>query len=358
MKDDINAVRDSLFDIVEAIVKKTSELELRFAIVSYRDHPPQDRTYVTDVFDFTDNVKKVHRKISRLNPSEGGDTPEAVADGLADARRQLSWTRDAYKIVLLVGDAPPHGRNYNSLGDDHWPEGCPEGLDPREEVREMKREHGSSLFLFVCGCNPLVEESFRSIAESIEGGKYYSLVEAHQLPEAILGILEGVSDLIESDRRVLEIYRANDGSFDIAEAAAQLGMELRDMKTSLSRLLELGRIPRWPRGRPLSPDSLGVEAELGDMPSAILPGKTFNYEIRAKNPSRTTIGIRVIISLVTSEGVSEVTNQNHDIAPRSDRILKLRLTPMVDIPGKATIRVEVLYGSRSLETATYPTRIY
>lgn len=358
MKDDINAVRDSLFDIVDDIVKKTSELEIRFAIVSYRDHPPEDRTYVTDVFDFTDNVKDIHRRIGRLNPSEGGDTPEAVADGLADARRQLSWTRDAYKILLLVGDAPPHGRNYNSLGDDHWPDGCPEGLDPRDEVRKMKREHGTSFFLFACGCNPLVEESFRSIAEAIEGGKYYSLVEAHQLPAAILEILEGVSDLIESDRRVLDIYRANDGSFDIADAAAQLGMELREMKTSLSRLLELGKISRWPRGRPLSHDRLGVEVDLGDMPSAILPGRAFNYEVRAKNPSRTTVGIRIIISLVTSEGVSEVTNENHDIAPRSDRILKLRLTPMVDVPGKATIRVEVLYGSRSIETATYPVRIY
>ncbi|MEE8182250.1 MAG: VWA domain-containing protein, partial [Candidatus Thorarchaeota archaeon] len=54
MKDDIRAVKDSLFDIVDKIVARTEDLTIRFGIVSYRDHPPQDCTYVTRVFDFTD----------------------------------------------------------------------------------------------------------------------------------------------------------------------------------------------------------------------------------------------------------------------------------------------------------------
>ncbi|OLS28789.1 MAG: hypothetical protein ThorAB25_17940, partial [Candidatus Thorarchaeota archaeon AB_25] len=96
MKDDIKAVKDSLFEIVGHITTRTEGLEIRFGIVSYRDHPPQDRTYVTSVFDFTEKIKRVHKLISSLKPSEGGDTPEAVADGLYDARTKLSWERDAY----------------------------------------------------------------------------------------------------------------------------------------------------------------------------------------------------------------------------------------------------------------------
>ncbi|MHA2072703.1 MAG: VWA domain-containing protein, partial [Candidatus Thorarchaeota archaeon] len=117
MKDDIRAVKDSLFDIVDKITTRTKELSIRFAIVSYRDHPPQDHSYVTRIFDFSDRLKNVHREISNLNPSQGGDTPEAVADGLFDARTKLSWDERAYKALLLVGDAPPHGRAYNTLGD-------------------------------------------------------------------------------------------------------------------------------------------------------------------------------------------------------------------------------------------------
>jgi hypothetical protein len=358
MKDDIKAVKDSLFEIVDHITARTEGLEIRFGIVSYRDHPPQDRTYVTMVFDFTEKIKRVHRLISELKPSEGGDTPEAVADGLFDARTKLTWGRDAYKVLLLVGDAPPHGKLYNTIGDDYFPEGCPKGHDPVREVQQLRIDFGSTIFIFVCGCNPLVEQSFRKIAASVDGGKYYSLLEAHELPEAILQILEGVSDLIEADRKVLAHYESNDGVFDVGEAASQLNLELRELKTSLSRLLELGRIARWPKGRPFGRPQMDLTVSLGEVPNNIVAGKAFNYRIRVKNPSATVVGIRVIASLVTSDGVSEVTNEHHDISPNSDKILELKLVPMTDTKGKASLRVEVFYGSRSVATEIYDTRIY
>jgi len=358
MKDDIKAVKDSLFEIVDHITTRTEGLEIRFGIVSYRDHPPQDRTYVTMVFDFTEKIKRVHKLISELKPSEGGDTPEAVADGLFDARTKLSWGRDAYKVLLLVGDAPPHGKLYNTIGDDYFPEGCPKGHDPIREVQQLRIDFGSTMFIFVCGCNPLVEESFRKIAASVDGGKYYSLLEAHELPKAILQILEGVSDLIEADRKVLAHYESNDGIFDMGEAASQLNLELRELKTSLSRLLELGRIARWPKGRPLGRPQMELTVVLGEVPNNIVAGKIFNYRLRVKNPSATVAGIRVIASLVTSDGVSEVTNEHHDISPNSDKTLELKLVPMTDTKGKASLRVEVFYGSRSVATEIYNTRIY
>jgi Mg-chelatase subunit ChlD len=358
MKDDIRAVKDSLSEIVHHITSRTKELEIRFGIVSYRDHPPQDKSYVTKVFDFTESVKRVQKLISDLQPSEGGDTPEAVADGLHDARTKLSWEREAYKVLLLVGDAPPHGKKYNSIGDDYFTDGCPDGHDPIEEVQLLRRDFGTTMFVFVCGCNPLVESSFRQIADSVDGGKYYSLLEAHELPEAILQILKGVSDLIEVDRKVLSYYEANDGTFDMGEAASALKLEVRELKTSLSRLLELGRIMRWPRGRPLSSEQIGISVVLGEIPNNIVAGKGFNYSIRVKNPSAAIASIRIIASLVTSQGVSEVTNERHDIAPRSDKMLELKLVAMTDEKGKATLRVEVFYGSKSVATEIYPTRIY
>lgn len=358
MKDDIRAVKDSLSEIVSHITSRTKDLEIRFGIVSYRDHPPQDRSYVTKVFDFTESVKRVQKLISELRPSEGGDTPEAVADGLYDARTKLSWEREAYKVLLLVGDAPPHGKKYNSIGDDYFTDGCPDGHDPIEEVQLFRKDFGTTMFVFVCGCNPLVESSFRQIADSVDGGKYYSLLEAHELPEAILQILKGVSDLIEVDRKVLSYYEANDGTFDMGEAASALKIEVRELKTSLSRLLELGRIMRWPKGKPLSSEQIGISVVLGEIPNNIVAGKGFNYSIRVKNPSAAIASIRIIASLVTSQGVSEVTNERHDIAPRSDKMLELKLVAMTDEKGKATLRVEVFYGSKSVATEIYPTRIY
>lgn len=358
MKDDINAVKDSLSEIVERITSRTKNLEIRFGIVSYRDHPPQDRTYVTKIFDFSNNIKQVRKLIDNLRPSEGGDTPEAVADGILDARTKLSWEQEAYKVVLLVGDAPPHGKRYNSIGDDYFPDGCPKGYDPIDEVQQFRKDFGSTVFIFVCGCNPLVEESFRKIADSVEDGKYYSLLEAHELPEAILQILEGVSDLIEADRKVLAYYENHDGTFDLGEAASTLDLELRELKTSLSRLLELGRISRWPKGRPLTSEQSSLEVELGEVPNNVVAGKAFNYTIRVKNPGATVASLRIIASLITAEGVSEVTNERHELSPRSDKLLELKFVPMTDVKGKATLRVEVFYGSKSIASEIYATRIY
>lgn len=357
MKDDISAVRDSLYRIVDRIVERTKALHIRFGIVSYRDHPPQDRTYVTRVFDFTDKIKVVHKEISNLNPSEGGDTPEAVADGLYDARTKLSWQKESYKVLLLVGDAPPHGRAYNTLADDYFPEGCPDGHDPRSEAQSLKRIYGNTIFIFICGCNPLVEPSFKSIAESVEGGEYYSLTEAYQLPEAILRILEEMGDLIEVDRRILAHYASHDGVFDIGEAATELGVEVRAVKTSISRLMELGRIPAWPSGRPLTPSQAGLTVELGNVPSLLLPGKSFPYRIRVRNPSSAHVGIRVVATLITSEGVSEIANEPREIHPKADETVSIALIPMSDEKGKASLRVEVLCGSKMAATRTYETRI-
>jgi hypothetical protein len=183
-------------------------------------------------------------------------------------------------------------------------------------------------------------------------------LEAHELPEAILKILEGVSDLIEADRKVLSYYLANDGTFDMGEAASKLGLEVRELKTSLSRLFELGRIVRWPKGRPLASEQTGISVKLGEIPNNIVAGKAFNYSVRVKNPSAAVGSIRVIASLVTADGVSEVTNERHDIAAKSDKLLELKLVPMTDVRGKATIRVEAFDGSKSIATEIYSTRIY
>ena len=358
MKDDIRAVKDSLVEIVNHITSRTEDLEIRFGVVSYRDHPPQDRSYVTKVFDFTNNIKQVKKLISDLRPSEGGDTPEAVADGLVDARTKLSWSPDAYKVVLLVGDAPPHGKKYNSIGDDYFPDGCPKGFDSIDEVQNFRKDFGSTVFIFVCGCNPLVEDSFRKIADSVDDGKYYSLLEAHELPDAILKILEGVSDLIEADRKVLTYYENHDGTFDMGDAASSLSLELRILKTSLSRLLELGRITRWPKGRPLTSEQTDLQLVLGDVPNNIVAGKGFNFTIRVVNPSATVASLRIIATLITSDGVSEVTNERHDISSKSEKLLELKFVPMTDVKGKASLRVEAFYGSKSIATEIYNTRIY
>jgi hypothetical protein len=122
--------------------------------------------------------------------------------------------------------------------------------------------------------------------------------------------------------------------------------------------MELEYILRWPKSPSLDGENYGIEIELGEIPSALLPGKQFKYLVKVHNPSDAIIGLRIIASLITTEGVSEVANSQHDIAPQSTEELHLLLTPMSEEKGKATLRVEVLYGSKALALKIYNTRIY
>lgn len=82
--------------------------DLRVGLVAFRDHPPQDHTYVTKNFGFSSDISKVHKDLSSLYASGGGDGPEAVTAALAEVLN-MEWRSYASKMVVLIADAPPHG---------------------------------------------------------------------------------------------------------------------------------------------------------------------------------------------------------------------------------------------------------
>lgn len=141
----IEGAKESLRTIIEDAKKSLEELNakeesLKFAVVGYRDHPPQDKSYVTKICDFcssTDAETFINKEIS---PFGGGDIPEAVMDGLHDALNTVSWREDSEKFLFLVLDAPPHGKQFGSTSDG-FPEGCPCGhseLTLLPQLRDMK----------------------------------------------------------------------------------------------------------------------------------------------------------------------------------------------------------------------------
>ncbi len=87
-------------------IESDNDLSIKAAIVAYRDHPPQDLTFVTEVFDFN-SKKKFQKSLNSLDAAGGGDEPEAVYDALY-ALSELSWRKNSDRIAYLIGDAPPH----------------------------------------------------------------------------------------------------------------------------------------------------------------------------------------------------------------------------------------------------------
>lgn len=78
---------------------------VRVTVVGYRDHGDRRRF---EVKPFTTDIRSVKDFIGCLYAEGGGDAPEDVVGGLKLLLMQ-EWTKKAYKRVIMICDAPPHG---------------------------------------------------------------------------------------------------------------------------------------------------------------------------------------------------------------------------------------------------------
>lgn len=177
----IISATNSIRQIVEDIIA-FEKSDINLALVEYRDHPPEEETFVTKSHDFTSSIIEMKNWLENCDALGGGDLPEAVADGLNDALK-LSWRTNSTKICILISDAPPHGLGCKF---DKFPNGCPNGIDPLEVVKKMAEK---GITLYCVGCEPNIKqykEFFAAIAYKT-GGQYVPLGNAKLLGKVIVG---------------------------------------------------------------------------------------------------------------------------------------------------------------------------
>lgn len=111
MADEIAQIQQTIISIADRIDQFSPRPELRFGLVAYRDHGDE---FVTSTYDFTPDVEAFQQLLMSVSADGGGDTPEALNEGLHAAMSDVNWSDDAVRLVFLVADAPPHERgNYN-----------------------------------------------------------------------------------------------------------------------------------------------------------------------------------------------------------------------------------------------------
>jgi hypothetical protein len=97
--------------VKEVVIKMMRMFELisrepRIGITLYRDHGD---AFVTKTIPFTDNANFLVNALRKEGAKGGGDVPEAILEGLTELVKNQKWSGgSARKIVLLIGDAPPH----------------------------------------------------------------------------------------------------------------------------------------------------------------------------------------------------------------------------------------------------------
>lgn len=231
----IDAAKENIEAIVTRLVSKNGQrFDLRFGIVAYRDHPPEDKTWVTKAFPFTRSATETRKVLSELKAHGGGDTPEAVGTALR-ATLDAEWRSDATKVVILIADAPPHGLEGSSSGD-RFPNGEPNGIDPFDVLSDMG-QRAITIYSVVPGDN-YAAMSFFGAAAKQTNGQAVAMGSAAALADVVVGAsLEEVDleKLLPRVKSLTESITASSPALSEDEIQHRVWKSLADEKVKTRR---------------------------------------------------------------------------------------------------------------------------
>ena len=239
----IEAAKRQLLKTIEALGAERS-VDLQIGLVEYRDHPPQDKSFVTTINPLTPDLARMQKVINRLNADGGGDAPEAVYDGVFEACTKMEWREFSCRFILLVGDAPPHGVDLEVLettrrrhGHDAWPSGCPCGLN-MNEVTAAAEDGRIVLHALAMRSDNVTIESFSAIARAT-GGSFALTTSADRVVTRIKQVIDSDFQNLDFDRRMLEKISAFD-RIDVSAIADAEGCTRLAAASSIARLGKRG----------------------------------------------------------------------------------------------------------------------
>jgi Mg-chelatase subunit ChlD len=107
----IQTAKEKIWSIASTMASAQPTPDIRIGLVGYRDRGDE---YVTRIVDLDEDLDSVYAALMEFQAGGGGDTPESVNEALHDAVHRMSWSQrdQAYQVIFLVGDAPPH-MDYN-----------------------------------------------------------------------------------------------------------------------------------------------------------------------------------------------------------------------------------------------------
>ncbi|RLT97886.1 MAG: VWA domain-containing protein [Ketobacter sp.] len=103
----IDAAKNNIWSIASSMASADPEPDMRMGLVAFRDRGDD---YITRIMDLSQDLDSMYVSLSNFRAQGGGDGPESVNAALHAAVNDVSWSQDesTYKVIFLVGDAPPH----------------------------------------------------------------------------------------------------------------------------------------------------------------------------------------------------------------------------------------------------------
>ena len=144
---------DGAKECIEAAIDSfnESDIDVEQSVIVYRDHKPQDMTFVAKGHPFGTSRDRLVELLHKTTATGGGDGPEAVGGAALQFALSLDWGSpnaeagadgadgadatgaaddaegdDVWRVAFLIADAPPHGVD---LTFDGFPNGTPANFE-------------------------------------------------------------------------------------------------------------------------------------------------------------------------------------------------------------------------------------
>ncbi len=215
-------------------------LDARFLLVAYRDHPPQEQSWVTQHW-YCNGTYELKECLAKLSAVGGGDAPEAVWDGVECALSGFQWRQGSARLLYLIGDSPPHG--HVAFGDA-FPQGCPCGLHHLKLIDRLRQLNVTVHAVSIAG-NRDTTRAFRLLSDATGG----SCVEAQtpaQMTKHYGEVLGGVAYSNRVAAGLVAEEKTSGGMLYSAEGlaayAAETGTPLADVEAAKASLQARGLV--------------------------------------------------------------------------------------------------------------------
>jgi uncharacterized protein YegL len=212
----IHAAKEKIWSIASSMAQTDPVPRIKMGLVAYRDRGDH---YVTQRYDLTADLDGIYDTLMALSANGGGDGPESVNQALHEAVTRMSWSRerDVYRVVFLVGDAPPH-MDYQD--DIKYPVTCSAAAEKTIVINTIQ-----------CGEHKATTPVWRDIAE-LALGDYFRVGQSGSAVAASTPFdkeLARVSAELDATR----LYYGSRSTRDAANARKKLG-EAINTKASLA----------------------------------------------------------------------------------------------------------------------------
>ena len=158
----IQTAKEKIWSIATTMASAQPTPKIRIGLVGYRD---RGDAYVTKTVPLSEDLDSVYAALMDFQADGGGDTPESVNAALDAAVNGMDWSDagQAYQVVFLVGDAPPH-------------------MDYQDEIQypaiiASARERGIVVNAIQCGDMPSTVAPWTQIA-SLGSGNFFQVEQA------------------------------------------------------------------------------------------------------------------------------------------------------------------------------------